>query len=240
MVDTHDRDKWIELGETRAWNWQQGCMLQWLPGSKNEVIWNDRQDNQFVCHVMDVQSRKKRTLPGPIYAISPDSKWAVAPDFSRLNDCRPGYGYAGIPDRNFDVLAPKDAGIWKMDLKTGKRDLIIPFSEAARVPYKKDLQGLEELVQSPACLARRISFHISSPMAREEQARRSFRDAPLHRKSCRLRLVRAGSSWQNVAFHLERRHTCNRLGLASIARRQILHLPGQDGRSRSCGAGCYD
>jgi hypothetical protein len=154
MVDTHDRDKWIELGETRAWNWQQGCMLQWLPGSRNEVIWNDRQDNQFVCHVMDVQSRKRRTLPGPIYALSPDSKWAVAPDFSRLNDCRPGYGYAGIRDRNFDVLAPEDAGIWKMDLKTGKRDLIISFSDAARVPYKKDLKDskswFNHLLVSPA------------------------------------------------------------------------------------------
>ncbi|MDB6129838.1 MAG: hypothetical protein JWM04_945, partial [Verrucomicrobiales bacterium] len=38
MVDLQDGDKWIELGETRAWNWQQGCMLLWLPGSKNEVM----------------------------------------------------------------------------------------------------------------------------------------------------------------------------------------------------------
>src|SRR6187455_3178083 len=29
MVDLQDGDKWIELGATRAWNWQQGCMLQW-------------------------------------------------------------------------------------------------------------------------------------------------------------------------------------------------------------------
>jgi hypothetical protein len=142
MIDTRDGDKWIELGESRAWNWQQGCMLQWLPGSRTEVIWNDRQDNRFVSHILDVKSRRKRTLPGPVYAISPDSKWAVAPDFARLNDCRPGYGYAGLPDKNFDVLAPKDAGIWKMDLKTGKRDLIIPFAEAAKIPYAKS--GLDD------------------------------------------------------------------------------------------------
>lgn len=135
MVDTKDGDRWIALGESRAWGWQQGCMLQWLPGSKTEVIWNDRQDNQFVSHVLDVKTRKKRTLPGPVYALSPDAKWAVAPDFARLNDCRPGYGYVGIPDPNFSVLAPKDAGIWKMDLRTGKRDLIIPFAEAAKIPY---------------------------------------------------------------------------------------------------------
>ena len=74
---------------SRAWNWQQGCMLQWLPGSKTEVIWNDRQDGRFVSHVFDVKSRKKRTLPGPIYAISPDSRWAVSPDFARLNEVFP-------------------------------------------------------------------------------------------------------------------------------------------------------
>ena len=63
MVDTGDGDRWIELGESRSWGWQQGCMLQWLPGSKREVIWNDRKDDQFVSHVLDVNTRKKRTLP---------------------------------------------------------------------------------------------------------------------------------------------------------------------------------
>ena len=65
MVDTHDRDKWIELGETRAWNWQQGCMLQWLPGSKNEVIWNDRQDNQFVCTLWTCNPGRSERFPDP-------------------------------------------------------------------------------------------------------------------------------------------------------------------------------
>ena len=33
MVDLKDNDHWIELGESRSWCWQQGCMLQWRPGS---------------------------------------------------------------------------------------------------------------------------------------------------------------------------------------------------------------
>ena len=48
MVDKQNNDEWIELAETRAWNWQQGCMLQWLPGSQNEIIWNDRDGDRFV------------------------------------------------------------------------------------------------------------------------------------------------------------------------------------------------
>ncbi|MCW5983268.1 MAG: hypothetical protein KIT09_34575 [Bryobacteraceae bacterium] len=135
MVDTADGDRWTELGTSRAWNWQQGCMLQWLPGSRSEAIWNDREDDAFVSRILDVRTGKRRTLPAPIYALSPDGRWAVYPDFRRLNDMRPGYGYAGIPDPNRERRIPEDAGIWRMDLETGARKLILSFADAARIPY---------------------------------------------------------------------------------------------------------
>lgn len=136
MVDLKDNDRWIDLGETHAWCWQQGCHLQWLSGSKTQVIYNDRQDGQFISHILDVKTGKKRTLPAPIYAVSPDAKWAVSTDFSRLNDTRPGYGYCGIPDKYKDVLAPEQTGIWRMNLETGKNELILSFAQVANVPYK--------------------------------------------------------------------------------------------------------
>jgi len=134
MIDLHSDDRWIDLAETTAWCWQQGCMLQWLPGSKSEVIFNDREGDHYVSRILDVKSGRKRALPGPIYAISPDAKWAIAPDFRRLADQRPGYGYNGIPDPNKAVLAPEDAGIWKMDLRTGERKLIVTFAQVAAIP----------------------------------------------------------------------------------------------------------
>lgn len=154
MVDLMDSDRWIELGETRAWNWQQGCMLQWLPESKTEVIFNDRKGDHFVSHVVDVKSGKNRTLPQPIYALSPDARWAVNTDFRRLNDTRPGYGYAGIPDPNRDKLAPDDVGIRKMDLATGKQSLLISVADIARFPDRdRDWKGakhwLNHLLVSP-------------------------------------------------------------------------------------------
>ena len=142
MVDLQDGDKWIELGKSRAWNWQQGCMLQWLPGSKREVLWNDRQGDRFVCHVLDVQTKKKRTLPHPVYALSPDARWAVSCDFRRLNDVRPGYGYAGLPDPNKDILAPADSGIWKVDLATGEQKLLLSVADVAKFPNpERDWKG---------------------------------------------------------------------------------------------------
>jgi hypothetical protein len=90
MVDLQDNDRWIDLDESRAWGWQQGCMLQWVPGTASEIIWNDREGDHFVSHILDVKSGKKRTLPSPVYALSPDGRWAVSTDFRRINDTRPG------------------------------------------------------------------------------------------------------------------------------------------------------
>jgi hypothetical protein len=138
MIDLQDHDHWSAIASTKAWCWQQGCMLQWLPGSKSEVIFNDREGDRFVSRIIDVKSRKQRTLPAPIYALSPDAKWAIHPDFARLHDTRPGYGYAGITDPNRDTAAPNNAGISRLDLASGKHDLLIPFSRAAAIPSPHD------------------------------------------------------------------------------------------------------
>lgn len=135
MIDTGDGDRWTELGTTRAWNWQQGAMLQWVPGSKEEVLWNDLEGGDFVCRIANVKTGKQRTISSPIYTLAPDGKWGITCDFRRLNDVRPGYGYAGVPDPNAGKAIPEDTGIWRVDLATGKRRLLIPLSEAARIPY---------------------------------------------------------------------------------------------------------
>jgi hypothetical protein len=135
MIDLQDGDRWIELGETRAWNWQQGCMLQWRPGSDREVVWNDRDGDHFVCRILDVKSRARRTIAHPIYALSPDGRWAVTPDFRRINDMRPGYGYAGLADPNTAVNAPTNAGIWKVDLQTGEAALVVALAEVLKIPF---------------------------------------------------------------------------------------------------------
>ena len=37
-------------------------MLQWVPGTKDEVIWNDREGDRFVARVLQVGTRELRTL----------------------------------------------------------------------------------------------------------------------------------------------------------------------------------
>ncbi|MFH1719011.1 MAG: hypothetical protein ABIF19_16780 [Planctomycetota bacterium] len=132
MADLENDGRWTELGQSGAWCWQQGCMLQWRPGSNSEIIWNDRQEDRFVSHILNVHSGEKRTLPCPVYTISPDGNTAVAPDFRRIQDMRPGYGYAGLPDPHAEDRAPKDSGIFRIDLESGRQELIVSIADIAR------------------------------------------------------------------------------------------------------------
>ena len=132
MVDLEENDRWIDLGESVAWNWQQGCMLQWVPGAEKKVLWNDRRDGRFVCHILDVATGERGRFP-PVYSVSPDGKSAVTADFRRIASVRPGYGYAGLEDPRADQLAPEDSGIEHVDLETGRSRLILSVAEIARM-----------------------------------------------------------------------------------------------------------
>ncbi len=133
MVDLADGDRWIELGTTVAWNWQQGCMLQWRPGRESEAIWNDRDGDRFIARICDVRTGARRSIGAPVYALSPDGRWAVSPDFRRLNDVRPGYGYAGLDDPRRAAGAPDDTGIWHVDLEDSRQRLILSFADVVRL-----------------------------------------------------------------------------------------------------------
>jgi DNA-binding protein VF530 len=134
MVDLAEDDQWIELGETRAWCWQQGCMLQWRPGSDSEVLWNDREDDRFVCRIFDIFTRETRTVPHAVYSVSPDGRYAIAPDFRRINNTRPGYGYAGPEDPFRDESVPDKSGIHKVDLDTGEISFLFSIQDAVSIP----------------------------------------------------------------------------------------------------------
>ncbi len=136
MIDLDDGDRWIELGRSRAWGWQQGCMLQWVPGTESTVIWNDREADRFVARILDVKTGDKRTIDRPVYALSPDGRWAIGADFHRIQILRPGYGYAGVDDPYADVGAPEQMGVWRIDLKTGQSKLLISLAQLADVPWE--------------------------------------------------------------------------------------------------------
>jgi hypothetical protein len=134
-VDTEKGDQWTPIGTSLAWGWQQGCMLQWVGNAGREVLWNDREGERFVCHVHDIYSGRTRTIDRPIYTISPDGSTGLSLNFSRLDNLRPGYGYEGLTDENVADRAPDNDGIWRVDLKSGKSELVLSIAEIASIPW---------------------------------------------------------------------------------------------------------
>jgi len=141
MIDTREGDKWIPFAETTAWCWQQGCMLQWLPGSDTKVIYNARQDDGYVSIIQDVFSGEKRVLPRPIYTVSPDGTTALGLNFARLGDTRPGYGYNGIADPFASELHPADDGIYALDLSCGESRMIVTLERIAAAYPDETTEG---------------------------------------------------------------------------------------------------
>ncbi len=135
MVDLQDNDRWISLGRSHSWCWQQGCMLQWVPGSEKHVIYNDRIDGQFVSHIQDVSSGERTTLSQAIYSLSPVGNDAVTTDFRRINDMRPGYGYASLLDPWHDQPSPKEIGIQRIDIENDKIKMLVSLADIIDVPY---------------------------------------------------------------------------------------------------------
>lgn len=134
MVDLKEGNKWHPISQTKAWCWQQGTMLQWLGSAPDRlIIHNDRAEDRFISVIRDVRTGESRNLPRAIYAVSPDGKQAVCLNFSRVQRTRPGYGYAGLPDRWANQRHPSDDGIFIMDLETGRNRLIISLEQIVAI-----------------------------------------------------------------------------------------------------------
>jgi len=138
FVDLKNQFRWTQIGESTAWNWQQGARLQWRPGSE-ETVWNDRLDDgtHYVCRVYDFRTRKKRILPRPVYDLSPDGATALPHDFERMKHA--GTNYVGIEDKYKHQIAPRETGIWKMNMDTGSAQLIMPLDRMAAIAYPRGI-----------------------------------------------------------------------------------------------------
>ncbi len=135
MVDTHDNNKWIPLGTSNAWCWQQGCMLQWRPSHREQVIWNDREKDKLVTRILNVSTGDKVTIDYPVYHVHPNGKIALGIDFHRLQFMRPGYSYSGLNDPNHDKLTPQESSVHIIDLDTGRKKPLINCQKIAGLPY---------------------------------------------------------------------------------------------------------
>lgn len=134
LIDTCENNAWRNVAETRAWNWQQGCMLQWLPSQPDRcIVYNDIVHGQTLAVVRDVFGGETRTLSRPVYAINHDGTEALSLNFARLHRLRPGYGYVEALDPTHGQSCSQDDGVYLMNMHTGESRLIISLQQLAEL-----------------------------------------------------------------------------------------------------------
>ena len=125
--------KFYKIGETTAWNFQQGAMLQYHPFLENTVYYNVFENGKFSTVTHNFITGEKKYTDRATACVSPDGKWGLAVNFGRIFAFRPGYGYAGFVDENADINHPENDGAYLVDMETGKSKLIINYKELGSI-----------------------------------------------------------------------------------------------------------
>lgn len=121
------------LTESNLWAWQQGSRLKWSNVQSNAIYFNDLVDKQYKCRLFDVSEKKYiKVIDWAIYDFNKDETLGVTCNFSRLQRLRPGYGYYRLQDVYANERAPKDDGVFLVDIKQNSRKLCVSLFELAK------------------------------------------------------------------------------------------------------------
>ena len=135
--------KYEPLTETRAWCHQQGSMELFLKHRPDCFIYNDydEKNKQMTARIFQIGKGVIGIYPQPVYAMSPDGKWAVSLNFSRIP--RRGYSYAdAVLSEELHPADPDAEGLFRINLETGETKLIVSYrTMMERHPYAYGLAG---------------------------------------------------------------------------------------------------
>ena len=150
LIDTslpeNDEQRVRKIADTRSWNVQQGCMLQWLgPDFSSKIIYNDYRNNEYVSVILDIKTKKEKIINAPIYTVSEDGRTALTLDFSRLYNLRPGYGYYNVPEKTKGVSLPDTTAIWRIDLETETIKPLLKYTDFSSFNPRKEMLEKESI-----------------------------------------------------------------------------------------------
>lgn len=149
------------VDETRAWNWQMGCQLQWLDGMPGrKMIYNIRTADRSSAYpglgsaIFDADTGTKRELPLPVYVAAPNSAYALCVDYRRLYVTHKTIGYSEADPPPPPANAPADDGIRRMDLATGQARLLVSYRDLSlfhhRASMDKAIHWVSHIEINPA------------------------------------------------------------------------------------------
>lgn len=147
LIDTLNNNKISIIGKTRAWNVQQGCMLQWLgPNFDKEIIYNDFDGEKYISKIYNIVTKKARIINYPVYTVSSDGTFAFTLDFARLHRIRPGYGYSNLVDTTKNSKIPDTPCISFIDLKNNQIKPILYYTNLVDFETRKEMINAEHKV----------------------------------------------------------------------------------------------
>jgi len=137
LLDTQDNYSAKKVDQTLAWNPQQGTMFYWNPQApETQFFFNDRdpETGKLFTVLFDITSGKRvreyRFSDTPVAnsGVAQKGGYFLAINYGRMARLRPVTGYVGAWDWTLGVNAPKDDGIFKINIKTGKKELLVSFA----------------------------------------------------------------------------------------------------------------
>ncbi len=129
------------VAETRGWEPQMGCNLNW-GADDHTLIFNDLDVETWTPQIVRLNwsSGARATVPGGVYHVSPDGRYAAAASMDRMCRTQRGYGVVVPEDRiGRNIGAPEDDGLFITDLETMDRRLVFSLRDAAAaIPELRD------------------------------------------------------------------------------------------------------
>ncbi|MCR5185760.1 MAG: hypothetical protein K6D97_01410, partial [Clostridia bacterium] len=133
-----NNNKYHKITDTHAWCWQQGSRLRWS-NNKDVIIYNDCIDNEYCCLFYNIMTNKIiQKVDYALYDITPNEKFGLSLNFSRLQRLRPGYGYDILEDHSKSKNAPDDDGVFLIDISNNSSKLIISLKNLAKLNDKEE------------------------------------------------------------------------------------------------------
>lgn len=152
LIDAHDNYAVRVVDRTRAWNPQQGTMFYWNPEHpETQFFFNDRDPatGKVFTVLFDIAGnngngqrvREYRFDDTPVAngGVAQNGGYFAAINYARMARLRPVTGYPDAWDWTKDVGAPAADGIFRVDVGTGAKTLIVSFAQ-----LKEALRGTVE------------------------------------------------------------------------------------------------
>lgn len=141
LIDTQGAYSVRVVDQSRGWNPQQGTMFYWNPDQPDTQFFfndRDRRTGKVFCVLYDISKRRRvreyrfEDTPVGNGGVSQNGGYFAAINYARMARLRAVTGYKDAFDWTESVAHPKDDGIFRVDIDSGEKSLLVSFRQLAK------------------------------------------------------------------------------------------------------------